>query len=637
MFRYLWLMLFLGLTGWLSGQPMPGGVAEPVLWLQTQRTAEGQATWYDRIQQRSYSPETAQLGQIHYHPALQLDGTVGSRIPLRLGGQQTVFSVQQVLANRQEASIWSWTVQDTSRLVLSTERMADLQRARYLSYPRHSDQPQLHTYLRHQTEAKEQGWLEIAHPPLDRSLPLTSFAGTLPELIIYDRVLSAKERRQVTSYLSLKYGLTIQDPNNSAYLGATGDTLWHAKKQRIFHHRIAGLGLEPLSGWQQRMASGSLVKNPILTLHTIDTLKGAGYLVWGDDAAPKRFQPWEQPAIWRFERQWLLQRTGAADQLSTQLSWDSQHWLRRPTPTERYCLLVDRSGKGDYRPADTEVFLADTTNPEDRLRFGTLSWDPDGSGTDVFTLAIVPELWMLTDYSAPACGTNASGQLQSRIIGGLPPYQLTLQALEGTNERLSLKADTPIHSTELTPGAYALVLQDAIGQTYRDTLFLEADAAPLIPLQTTYTVPPDGQLTLDASTAHHQGGAQYQWVFPNGQVRTNPMQSITSPGRYRVQVESQGCRAYHTLWIRGVDQQAFDQVRLFPNPTVDGTFELDILLRRPGTLQIRLFDAKGRLLLADRLPDQDRHRYRGQLRQSGTYVVELSNGSARVAYTLIVP
>jgi hypothetical protein len=52
------------------------------------------------------------------------------------------------------------------------------------------------------------------------------FNGDIPELIVYNTAITVQQRKQIQSYLALKYGITL-DPSVNSYLLSDGTTLWN--------------------------------------------------------------------------------------------------------------------------------------------------------------------------------------------------------------------------------------------------------------------------------------------------------------------------------------------------------------------------------------------------------------------------
>lgn len=87
---------------------------------------------------------------------------------------------------------------------------------------------------------------------------LPGFNGYTPELMIFDRVLSPKERMVYESYLALKYGLSL----DTSYVAADGKIIWDITNNTIFNHRITGYGRQDALSWYQKMSTTSYEEAP---------------------------------------------------------------------------------------------------------------------------------------------------------------------------------------------------------------------------------------------------------------------------------------------------------------------------------------------------------------------------------------
>ena len=68
-----------------------------------------------------------------------------------------------------------------------------------------------------------------------------SFKGFIPELIVYNRVLTPVERQKVETYLAIKYSLTL-DLASHTYLSPDGNPLLEEADMGAFKYRICGIG-----------------------------------------------------------------------------------------------------------------------------------------------------------------------------------------------------------------------------------------------------------------------------------------------------------------------------------------------------------------------------------------------------------
>lgn len=126
-----------------------------------------------------------------------------------------------------------------------------------------------------------------------------SWQGKIHELILYNRQLSATERQKINSYLSIKWGTSIDTVimkvagagNN--YITSDGTVIWTANN--TYYHRITGIGRDDCTGLLQKQSRnvdlsspgyptiglGTIAANNPSNASTIAADKS--FMVWADD------------------------------------------------------------------------------------------------------------------------------------------------------------------------------------------------------------------------------------------------------------------------------------------------------------------------------------------------------------------
>ncbi|MDN3693368.1 hypothetical protein QWZ06_14270 [Chryseobacterium tructae] len=91
----------------------------------------------------------------------------------------------------------------------------------------------------------------------------TSLAGDrMGEFILYSETQSPVERQRVNSYLAIKYGITLQQPQN--YLNSVPEITWNSSLNTIFNHNIFGIARDDMSVLNQRVSSSINEENNIM-------------------------------------------------------------------------------------------------------------------------------------------------------------------------------------------------------------------------------------------------------------------------------------------------------------------------------------------------------------------------------------
>jgi hypothetical protein len=120
--------------------------------------------------------------------------------------------------------------------------------------------------------------------------PDNYFDGDIAELFFYEAALTPTQRKQVETYLAIKYGITLSsdsdgdgiafEPTEGDYLAADGaTTLWDADVNSTYHNDIAAVGLD---GDLNQPVSKSVNNDAVITL-TENSLAENDYIIWGNN------------------------------------------------------------------------------------------------------------------------------------------------------------------------------------------------------------------------------------------------------------------------------------------------------------------------------------------------------------------
>ncbi|AZA83479.1 hypothetical protein C1637_15540 [Chryseobacterium lactis] len=91
----------------------------------------------------------------------------------------------------------------------------------------------------------------------------TSLAGDrIGEFILYSETQTAEERQRVNSYLAIKYGVTLSQPQN--YLSSDQAVTWNSAVNIAFNHNIFGLAKDDMSVLNQTVSNSINEENNIM-------------------------------------------------------------------------------------------------------------------------------------------------------------------------------------------------------------------------------------------------------------------------------------------------------------------------------------------------------------------------------------
>ncbi|OMF37983.1 hypothetical protein BK133_03080 [Paenibacillus sp. FSL H8-0548] len=142
----------------------------------------------------------------------------------------------------------------------------------------------------------------------------SGYNGLVSELIVYASALTEIERRQVDSYLAIKYGLALE---SGSYLSAGNAPLsvWDSTINAGFTNNVAGIATDQegaLSLAQSRSSKGVPGEQIIVT--AAEPLSDKQYLMWGDNGDTGPRIPYGNGYL-RLARTWKAQNTNSTGQV----------------------------------------------------------------------------------------------------------------------------------------------------------------------------------------------------------------------------------------------------------------------------------------------------------------------------------
>ncbi len=113
---------------------------------------------------------------------------------------------------------------------------------------------------------------------VDRATNDRSIDGDIGEIMVYTSALSNAARRDVETYLAIKYGITL-DITSLNYTYNSGTSIYSLTS---YANDIAGLGANSTFGLSQT-SSQSINSDAIVTMSNASSLNNNDFLVWGND------------------------------------------------------------------------------------------------------------------------------------------------------------------------------------------------------------------------------------------------------------------------------------------------------------------------------------------------------------------
>jgi hypothetical protein len=633
------LFQFIGLKAQNS---LPGGLSDPYIWKISESKLPGLAIW------RSKLPDTSGTGMIitgkyksiNNNAALYFDGGKINNT-LDLGRLETfsLFTVCQDDDTLSERVIVSLESDTASDMVLTNRRMAALDIYRYANYSKNKSLfPRIYSYSQNKSHdsAAISRKLRLGRPPHSQNLPVSMYKGFIPEVILFDRYLSLRDRQKVESYLALKYGISLNQDLPVSYLNSRGEIIWDGDANTAFGRNIAGIGRDDASGMYQKV-SESIQTPGVMKIGLRNEIKNNSFTIWSDNGKPLRFAC--QSGIRPMQCEWNIEAFNFhGDSVYARTEVMSLNEINPLRPGETYWMMVDRSGTGKY-PFRQTVFIKcePMTSDRETIYFRQVAIDADSSGSDLFTLLAAPDFFTRSTITLPSCTDTKSGIIQTDIAGGKPPYNLFLEGVSNPGFKQHASENNIFHTfRELSQGSYILRAVDADNNSCVEEILVSNTHLWETKLNQSYNLSEGQTLTLDASRGMPAVNYTYAWIYPDGSVLDNDIINITRPGNYLLSVtDDKSCNS--TIGIK-VEQTAISNLRhveLFPNPS-KGWFALRIDLEEEADVTVSISDMWGKEIKHIQLRNNCFYWYDYEIRQPGIYFITLYTGTGKETLKLVI-
>lgn len=464
------------------------------------------------------------------------------------------------------------------------------------------------------------------------------FKGNLPELFIYNKILTLNERIRINSYLSIKYGISLP---YTEYLSSKSEKIWKQEDYNNYPNRITGIARDDFSALYQKQSTSSSENNRLVIAageiainnkKNNATIGDQSFLIWGDNGKELKTGK-EEFGIRQLERKWKARLSSKQSQsIKTSVSFNIKDVFPNIPLDKNVWLIIDKSGNGNFS-AQAEVIPANQITAKGEAQFSEIYFDKDLSGTDVFTFALASKMFALYDLVQPSC-VATEGKLSLNIKGGKAPFQLALTSNKGYS------GNTTIHSPEiaynqLNAGHYTLKVKDAL--SYEQSYEFDINSFDDINLNlgAEHQMGSLGYVELDASQNITDPDATYQWTSNNGFSSTQSKVKLYDIGTYSVIVTTKdGCKKTESLKVtKGIE----NGIVLYPNPTKAGEdFNIRIRLSQSEDADIKMYDMAGKLISSKQLRGKSSYDVKDRLLSQGSYIITVVTATQQKTFKLII-
>ena len=374
-------------------------VSQPIVWLRADSVGTDTPVWRDisgNGYDASFTTDSVKSADtlLNFNPAFRFDGTMLSVPPLEVTEEanSVIIVYQADTAAGEELPLWSFQADSTHTLALTTRRIVNSNNT--ILY---ADENSRCAIVNSLTQLwRRRRMADTLHcSGIVGATDSSAFTGMVAELVVLPcgEEFSDTALYQWCSYLAVKYGVTLRE---TSYFSSDGTVTWPLDSLGQFSGSVIGIGRDDRFGLHQRQSrtADGLLTIGLDSIATDNPLHGSTladreFLMVG--SAESAFSTASELYL---EDDHTLNRYGDGIAKITGIDIPQKPFTMRVDASRwadslhRYALLVDRSGSGEYRYSDLELFTpAEIDTADKTLTFSDIHWDTDGSGCDRFCFA----------------------------------------------------------------------------------------------------------------------------------------------------------------------------------------------------------------------------------------------------------
>lgn len=427
----------------------------------------------------------------------------------------------------------------------------------------------------------------------------------IPEILVFDHILPPLDQQKVETYLSIKYGITINDISEKNYISSVNDIIWNSKKNKNYNFRITGLGRDDAFNLYQKQSKNADENHIVMALdslkrtniHNTGTLENKSFLLWGDNNQELKFK--EADLLSQHPKRDMIRMWKVQKKNQNNIPMVSNLYLTLTGLTQNdHLKLRIFSNESNYQNDSSIDFTGSKIN-DSLYVFKNIAWDSDGDGIDYFTFNLQNPESEINIQLTSTCNDLGNNLIKISVPSNISPFEYSLLSMT-TNQMVvntTSGNNNLITFNNLAPDNYKLAIKR---QGYPDiirTFDLEGILNQNIDANYLWQGSP---IELDLNTDSYL----YTLVSPTGQHTTTAPYFLNGLGNYQLTIKNKlGCEITKTLSVLSqADYEAlqsnslFKKITVSPNPSHDGNFTVKVELKTARPLAIKIFNSLGVLI-----------------------------------------
>lgn len=469
------------------------------------------------------------------------------------------------------------------------------------------------------------------------------------EFIYIPEVVSKERQQIIESYLSIKYGISLNKEKD--YFNLKGDKIWNAKENEIFNYRVTGIGKESeLSLNQKRSANaekdGLLIGVEDLKNQNIsekNVIPNQAYVMWGDNNQKTILHKRNGlQSYQKMDRVWKMQTSGVAVKDSVKLSFfiDAQKMKLSDKKNSQFhnqeeyiWLVINDKSTTDNFDYQTATYYKQKAI-QDSIVFEGISVKEN----QTFTFVKAPDLFATYQAQTNSCLSSINNKIEAKIINGQAPFYIKITG-QKTDKSFSVST-SQFQIPNLIFGTYTIQITDAQKRSYTSNITLEPFSNLEVDIPAQWQLHSNEPVVIQPNIKGKDAETlKYTWTCENKVISNENQISTQIPGNYKLKLTTaKGCEKEMSFRVTNSSDGNLGQWAIFPNPVKQGQFyTIRFNLEQESEVSILLFGINGQLLANKKLGKIDVAEIKEHMHLAlGEYVLQVSINGVTTTKKIIV-
>lgn len=361
--------------------------------------------------------------------------------------------------------------------------------------------------------------------------------------------------------------------------------------------------------------------------------KNRSFLLWGDNAGKTSFILDKDTRLKKMGRVWKIQSSGIhlVDSVKTQLKINKEEiaYATKTEVGEFLWLCINRNESSVFEPT-TSKYIKQSGEDDKFIYFNDIIWDEDGSGADLFTFLQAPDFFI--EHASNFNCESSKGEIALKIVGGTPPYTVTL------NDTESKISNTNYTFSTLTSGEYSITVTEAKGKKEQGIVKIDPFAAIDIALEPVWHIKNSLEITVEPFIRKENKTISFEWIKGERVISSENELTSNQPGEYIFRVRTiEGCVKDIPFRIENSPEDLLSGWQIYPNPVKKGEdFSIAFKLDKESQVSITINSMEGKQILNKNLGTIKDFVFKDNIVTQGVYLITIMIDNTSETVKLIV-